>query len=230
MEHGENAATVVELMASVAEALRADRSVGAAICSTMASATTSDGVAWICFREAEQPELLAAQADSSLLPKIFAATAVTPLPAPADEPGRRPVSGLGELLLVTPGRLPRPAVPGARHVLAMSRRRAFGEADLDLARTAIPALTIMLPQVVAASERQRRTAARHTAAGALGLTDRELEVLQLLAEGLLATSIASKLSLSPRTIHKHLGNIYEKMGVHDRLVAVSMARDLDLVD
>lgn len=230
MEHGENAATVVELMASVAEALRSDRSVGAVICAALASATNSDGAAWICFRDAEQPELIAAQADSTFLPKLFAATAVTPLPAPAAEPSRRPVSGLGELLLVAPGRLPRTTVPNARHVLAMSRRRGFGEPELDLARTAIPALTIMLPQVASASERQRRAATRRTAAGALGLTDRELEVLQLLAEGLLATSIASKLSLSPRTVHKHLGNIYEKMGVHDRLVAVSMARDLDLVD
>lgn len=230
MEHGENAATVVELMASVAEALRADRSVGAVICTAMASATNSDGAAWIGFRDSEQPELIAAQADPALLPKLFAATAVSTLPPPAGEPHRRPVTGLGEILLIAPGRLPRGADPHARQVLAMSRRRGFGEADVDLARTAIPALTIMLPQVVGASERHRRAAARRTAAGALGLTDRELEVLQLLAEGLLATSIASKLSLSPRTVHKHLGNIYEKMGVHDRLVAVSMAHDLDLVD
>jgi len=230
VDHSENAATVVELMGSVAEALRADRSVGAVICTAMASATNSEGAAWIGFRDAEQPELIAAQAEPSLLPKLFAATAVSQLPAPAAEPNRRPVSGLGELLLVAPGRLPRASLTGARQVLAMSRRRGFSDGDLDLARTAIPALTIMLPQVVAASERQRRAAARRTAAGALGLTDRELEVLQLLAEGLLATSIASKLSLSPRTVHKHLGNIYEKMGVHDRLVAVSMAHDLDLVD
>ena len=230
MEHGENAAAVVELMASVAEALRADRSAGAVICTAMASATSSDGAAWIGFRDSEQPELIAAQADPALLPKLFAATAVSTLPSPAGEPQRRAVTGLGELLLVAPGRLPRGSSTHARQVLALCRRRGFGEADVDLATTAIPALTIMLPQVVGASERHRRATARRTAAGALGLTDRELEVLQLLAEGLLATSIAAKLSLSPRTVHKHLGNIYDKMGVHDRLVAVSMARDLDLVD
>ena len=49
-------------------------------------------------------------------------------------------------------------------------------------------------------------------------------MLELLARGLLATSIASRLSLSPRTVHKHLGNIYRKLGVHDRLVAVGVAR------
>ncbi|MBK8445604.1 MAG: response regulator transcription factor [Micropruina sp.] len=62
------------------------------------------------------------------------------------------------------------------------------------------------------------------------MTDRELQVLGLLAEGLLATSIASRLRLSPRTVHKHLGNIYRKLGVHDRLVAVSLARLQGLVN
>ena len=62
------------------------------------------------------------------------------------------------------------------------------------------------------------------------MTERELQVLGLLAEGLLATSIASRLRLSPRTVHKHLGNIYRKLGVHDRLVAVSLARLQGLVD
>ena len=62
------------------------------------------------------------------------------------------------------------------------------------------------------------------------MTERELQVLELLAQGLLATSIASRLRLSPRTVHKHLGNIYRKLGVHDRLVAVSIARLQGLLD
>ena len=61
------------------------------------------------------------------------------------------------------------------------------------------------------------------------MTERELQVLGLLAEGMLATSIASRLRLSPRTVHKHLGNIYRKLGVHARLVAVSLARLQGLV-
>lgn len=57
------------------------------------------------------------------------------------------------------------------------------------------------------------------------LTPRELEVLQLLAEGLLARTIAVRLSLSPRTVHHHLGSIYDKLGVRDRLAAVLRARE-----
>lgn len=63
-----------------------------------------------------------------------------------------------------------------------------------------------------------------------GLTGREIEVLQLMAEGLLAHTIAIRLDVSPRTIHKHLGNIYRKLDVHDRLVAVRRAEGLGLLE
>ena len=67
--------------------------------------------------------------------------------------------------------------------------------------------------------------AQHRASHAdFNITERERQVLELLARGLLATSIAARLNLSPRTVHKHLGNIYRKLGVHDRLVAVGVAR------
>ncbi len=61
------------------------------------------------------------------------------------------------------------------------------------------------------------------------MTTRELEVLQLLSEGMLASSIAIRLAVSPRTVHKHLGSVYRKLGVHDRLVAVTLARRLGLL-
>jgi DNA-binding CsgD family transcriptional regulator len=61
------------------------------------------------------------------------------------------------------------------------------------------------------------------------LTTRELEVLRLLAEGLLARTIAVRLELSPRTVHHHLGRIYDKLGVCDRLAAVLRAREQGLL-
>lgn len=61
------------------------------------------------------------------------------------------------------------------------------------------------------------------------LTPRELEVLRLLAEGLLARTIAGRLALSPRTVHHHLGSIYAKLGVGDRLAAVMRARAAGLL-
>lgn len=61
------------------------------------------------------------------------------------------------------------------------------------------------------------------------LTPRETEVLGLLADGLLARTIAARLDLSPRTVHHHLGSIYEKLGVRDRLAAVLQAHAAGLL-
>ena len=61
------------------------------------------------------------------------------------------------------------------------------------------------------------------------MTTRELEVLLLLSEGHLARSIAVRLDVSTRTVHKHLGSVYRKLGVHDRLVAVRTAQQVGLI-
>jgi DNA-binding CsgD family transcriptional regulator len=53
-----------------------------------------------------------------------------------------------------------------------------------------------------------------------GLTGRELSVLVLLGQGCSAAGIARRLGCSPRTVQKHVGSIYRKLGVSDRLTAV----------
>lgn len=62
-----------------------------------------------------------------------------------------------------------------------------------------------------------------------GLTSREFEVLQFLAAGLLASTIASRLSISPRTVHRHLTHIYRKLDTHDRLTTVMQAQAAGLL-
>lgn len=52
------------------------------------------------------------------------------------------------------------------------------------------------------------------------LTQRELEILELLAKGDLCKEIADKLHLSLRTVHTHLKNIYGKLHVRSRTQAV----------
>ncbi|HTP07372.1 MAG TPA: LuxR C-terminal-related transcriptional regulator [Anaerolineae bacterium] len=61
------------------------------------------------------------------------------------------------------------------------------------------------------------------------LSERELEVLKLVAEGLSNQEIAARLYLSLRTIKFHTGNIYGKLGAKSRTEAVSRARDLGLL-
>jgi two-component system, NarL family, nitrate/nitrite response regulator NarL len=56
-----------------------------------------------------------------------------------------------------------------------------------------------------------------------GLTKREHEVLSLLAEGSPQPEIASRLSVSPKTVGKHIEHILRKLGVHSRTEAVAFA-------
>ena len=61
------------------------------------------------------------------------------------------------------------------------------------------------------------------------LSERELEVLQHIAEGLSNQEIASRLYLSLHTVKVHSRNIYGKLGVHNRMQAVAKARALGML-
>jgi DNA-binding CsgD family transcriptional regulator len=58
---------------------------------------------------------------------------------------------------------------------------------------------------------------------ALGLSPREAEVLQTMMRGRATAAIAAEMGVSPRTVSKHAERIYSKLGVHDRVAAVSAA-------
>ncbi|MFM2292843.1 MAG: hypothetical protein RIS29_2656 [Bacteroidota bacterium] len=62
-----------------------------------------------------------------------------------------------------------------------------------------------------------------------GLTERELEVLKQLSTGLKYEQIAQNLFLSVGTVRKHVENIYAKLHVHNKLEAISMARQHQLI-
>lgn len=75
--------------------------------------------------------------------------------------------------------------------------------------------------IVDGIEQQRRLEAR--------LTEREREVLAVAAEGLTAREIADRLGVRERTITTHLGRIYGKLGVGNRLSAIRAAARSGLV-
>lgn len=62
-----------------------------------------------------------------------------------------------------------------------------------------------------------------TNADAKWLTDRELEMLQLLAKGHSTDAIASELFLSTHTIRNHISSVLSKLGAHSKLEAVAIA-------
>ncbi len=61
------------------------------------------------------------------------------------------------------------------------------------------------------------------------LTERELEVLRLMAAGLSNREIAGELVLAMGTVKAHLHNIYGKLGVRGRTQAAARARELELL-
>ena len=63
----------------------------------------------------------------------------------------------------------------------------------------------------------------------LGLSKRELEVLQLIAEGLSNQEIAARLFVSLNTIKTHSSRIFEKLDVKRRTQAIEKAKRLNLI-
>jgi DNA-binding NarL/FixJ family response regulator len=61
-----------------------------------------------------------------------------------------------------------------------------------------------------------------------GLTDREDEVLELIARGLANRAIAAQLEISDKTVRNHVANIFNKLQVADRAQAIIRAREAGL--
>ncbi|MBN2115809.1 MAG: response regulator transcription factor [Anaerolineales bacterium] len=61
------------------------------------------------------------------------------------------------------------------------------------------------------------------------LSERELEILQLIGEGLSNQEITERLFITLHTVKKHSSNIYTKLGVSSRTQAVARARQLGLL-
>jgi DNA-binding NarL/FixJ family response regulator len=85
------------------------------------------------------------------------------------------------------------------------------------------------PEQEAPAEEQGETPESATAAASAseeypaGLTAREVEVLRLVAQGMTNAQVAQELYLSPRTVHRHLNSVYNKLGTNSRAAAARFA-------
>jgi DNA-binding NarL/FixJ family response regulator len=61
------------------------------------------------------------------------------------------------------------------------------------------------------------------------LTDREMQVLRLLATGSAAKQVAAQLGCSVSTVHNHLHHVYRKLNVTGQTQALLMAREMGWV-
>ena len=105
--------------------------------------------------------------------------------------------------------------------VALNRARSdFSDQDRALLGVLRAPLTAALLRA-----RRRQQAGQALSALACGgpadLTDREIQILRLVAEGRTNNAIAHELQVSPRTVAKHLEHAYRKLGVSSRAAAVS---------
>lgn len=74
---------------------------------------------------------------------------------------------------------------------------------------------------------RRRQAIRHQRPA--GLTERQVEVLRLVAEGLSNPQIAERLVISRRTAERHVQDVYARIGASSRAAAALFAMENDLL-
>ncbi|ROR83290.1 two component transcriptional regulator, LuxR family [Plantibacter flavus] len=106
-------------------------------------------------------------------------------------------------------------------LLAAIRSVAAGEGTLDQRLTR---------RILREFSERRREAPVATAPAESPLTDREFEVLDLLAQGLSNAEIADRLFVEPTTVKYHLAGLLQKTGARDRLQAVLWGIRAGLVD
>lgn len=70
--------------------------------------------------------------------------------------------------------------------------------------------------------RRERGRSAPTTPGGPSITDRELEVLELMTEGMRTSQIAAQLSISEVTVRRHVSSVVAKLGVEDRAAAVAV--------
>jgi DNA-binding NarL/FixJ family response regulator len=64
---------------------------------------------------------------------------------------------------------------------------------------------------------------------AISFTDRQIEIIQLLAQGLRSDEIGQRLFISPRTVRKHRELLLKKCGVHNVIQLIEIARKQNLI-
>ena len=116
-----------------------------------------------------------------------------------------------EMVSFAEGRRLATAVPNARFVPLEGRNHVF--------LTEEPAWEVFLAEF----RGFLGVSARRSSSELAGLTGRELQVLELVADGLTNEEIAIRLYLSTRTVERHLSNVYKKLGLSGKAARAAVA-------
>ncbi len=118
-----------------------------------------------------------------------------------------------EVIPAAEGRLLAAGIPGAEFVELDSRNHILLEHEPAWSRFQEAVLSFLRPD----------RSADQTAFASL--SEREREVLALIADGLNNTDIATRLDISEKTVRNHTSNLFDKLGVWSRAQAIVFARD-----
>ncbi|MFW6033890.1 MAG: LuxR C-terminal-related transcriptional regulator [bacterium] len=108
-------------------------------------------------------------------------------------------------------------------------RTYSGLDDTEAARRELDAAASMFDRLGAYAEAARRAVRHGSQPRPYGLSDRELEVLRLVADGRNNPQVAEALVISRRTVARHMSNIFVKLGVSSRTEAARFALDHGLL-
>ena len=136
------------------------------------------------------------------------------------------------------------ALTALRRALPLAAERGYVRTFVDLGASIAPLLRQaaaerIVPEFVAAllaamslapsSSSQGQPSVQGAAVLVEPLSERELEILRLIAAGRSNREIAAELIVALGTVKKHLNNIFGKLGVSSRTQAVAYARELGLL-
>ena len=103
----------------------------------------------------------------------------------------------------------------------------FNRPDKDFTLSEVDLLARLQPVLLSLT---RRSAPATQGANGVRLTDRETETLGHIAAGLTVTAAASRMKLSPATVHKHLEHIHKKLDTSGPVATVVRAIQLGLLE
>ncbi len=171
---------------------------------------------------AEELSALAGRLDAPFLQALSASATGAVLLAGGDAHGARQLLRVARALWQEIG-----APYEAARVRVLLGRACAELGEAESAELELDAAAAAFEQLEAATDSARLAAVREAARPAKqphgGLTERELEVLALVAEGISNRAIAGRLFISEKTVARHVSNIFGKLGLSTRAAATSYA-------
>jgi LuxR family maltose regulon positive regulatory protein len=123
-----------------------------------------------------------------------------------------------------------PMVELLRQFMRDQQKASQSDSSRALQSYVMKLLAAFPPELVPAAVQSHKTSAALPASYLVDpLSERELEVLKLIADGLSNSEIARKLFVATSTVKRHINNIYAKLNVHTRTQAVTKGRELKVL-